>query len=120
MSTTFAVQGVLLFYGSIKRFYSLLEIYLSFQLHTKILSHILSRLTPYAVEIIEGHQCGFRRNRSNTDRIFCSRQIQEKRWEYNGTVYWLFIDSKKVFASVRREVLKYCTVFLLSLECPEN
>jgi hypothetical protein len=34
----------------------------------KILSNnLLSRLTPYAEEIIGTHQCGFRRNRSTTD-----------------------------------------------------
>ena len=39
----------------------------------KILSNILlSRLIPYAEEIIGDHQCGFRRNRSTTDHIFCS------------------------------------------------
>jgi hypothetical protein len=31
---------------------------------------LLSRLTPYAEEIIGEHQCGFRRNRSTTDLIF--------------------------------------------------
>ena len=42
----------------------------------KILSNILlSRLTPYAEEIIGDHQCGFRRSRSTTDHIFCIRQI---------------------------------------------
>ena len=42
----------------------------------KILSNILlSRLTPYAEEIIGDHQCGFRRNRSTEDHIFCIRQI---------------------------------------------
>jgi len=50
----------------------------------KILSNILlSTLTPYAKEIIVDHQCGFRRNRSTIDRIFCIRQIFEKKWEYN-------------------------------------
>jgi hypothetical protein len=45
----------------------------------KILSNILhSRLTPYIDEIIGDHQCGFRRNRSTTDQIFCIRQILEK------------------------------------------
>jgi len=45
----------------------------------KILSNILlSRLITYAVEVIGDHQCGFRRNRSNTDHIFCIRQILEK------------------------------------------
>jgi sorting nexin-29 len=33
------------------------------------------------------------------------RQILEKKWEYNGTVHQLFIDFKKAYGSVRREVL---------------
>jgi hypothetical protein len=46
----------------------------------KILSNILlSRLSPYIDEIIGDHQCGFRRNRSTTDQIFCIRQILEKK-----------------------------------------
>jgi len=49
----------------------------------KILFNILrSRLTPYAEEIIGDHQCGFRRNRSTADHIFCIRQILEKKLEY--------------------------------------
>ena len=38
---------------------------------------------PYAKEIIGDYQCGFRRNRSTTDHIFCIRQVLEKKWEYN-------------------------------------
>ena len=46
----------------------------------KVLSNILlSRLISYAEEVIGDHQCGFRRNRSTTDRIFCVRQILEKK-----------------------------------------
>jgi hypothetical protein len=46
----------------------------------KILSNILlSRLTPYAEEIIGEDVCEFRRNRSTTDHIFCIRQILEKK-----------------------------------------
>ena len=72
----------------------------------KILSNILlSRLIPYAEEVTGDHQCGFRRNRSTTDHIFCIRQILEKKWEYNETVHQLFIDFKKAYDSVRREVL---------------
>ena len=42
----------------------------------KVLSNILlSRLIPYAEKVIGDHQCGFRRNRSTTDYIFCIRQI---------------------------------------------
>ena len=72
----------------------------------EILSNILlSRLIPYAKEIIGDHQCGFRRNRSTIDHIFCIRQIFEKKWEYNEEVHQLFIDFKKSYDSVRREVL---------------
>jgi hypothetical protein len=72
----------------------------------KILSNILlSRLTPYAEEIIGDHQCGFRCNRSTTDNIFSIRQIVEKKWEYNEAVHQLFIDFRKTYDSVRREVL---------------
>ncbi|KAJ4436047.1 hypothetical protein ANN_18674 [Periplaneta americana] len=72
----------------------------------KILSNILlRRLTPYVDEIIGDHQCGFRRNRSTIDQIFSIRQIMEKKWEYKSTVHQLFIDFKKAYDSVKREVL---------------
>ena len=72
----------------------------------KILSNILlSRLIPYAKEIIGDHRCGFRRNRSTIDHIFCIRQILEKIREYSEEVHQLFIDFKKAYDSVRREVL---------------
>jgi hypothetical protein len=72
----------------------------------KMLSNILlSRLIPYAEEITGDHQCGFRRNRSTNDHMFCIRQILEKKWEYNEAVHQLFIDFKKAYDSVSREVL---------------
>jgi hypothetical protein len=40
-----------------------------------------------------------------TDQIFYIHLILEKKWEYNGTVHKLFKDFKKVYQSVRREVL---------------
>ena len=40
-----------------------------------------------------------------TGHIFCIRQILEKKWEYNEAVHQLFIDFKKVYDSVRREIL---------------
>jgi sorting nexin-29 len=68
-----------------------------------MISHniLLSRLDPYIDEIIGDHQCGFRCNRSITDQIFCICQILETKWEYNETVYQLFIDFKKAYDSVR-------------------
>jgi hypothetical protein len=42
----------------------------------KILSNILlSELNPYVDEIIGDHQCGYRRNTSTTDQMFCIRDI---------------------------------------------
>jgi hypothetical protein len=66
---------------------------------------LLSRLTPYPEEIIGCHQCGFRRNRSAAIHIFCMRQVFEKKWECNEAVHQLFIDFKKAYDLVRREVL---------------
>jgi hypothetical protein len=71
----------------------------------KILSNILLlRLIPYAEEVIGDHQYGFRRNRSTTGHLLCIRQILEKKWEYNESVHQLFIDFKKAYDLVRREV----------------
>jgi hypothetical protein len=39
------------------------------------------------------------------DQIFYIRQILEKKWEYNGTVHQLFINFKKAYDSIEREVL---------------
>jgi hypothetical protein len=39
------------------------------------------------------------------DQIFYIRHILEKKWEYNGMVHQLFIDFKKAYDSVKREVL---------------
>ena len=73
---------------------------------------LLSRLIPYAEEIIVDHQCGFRRNRSTTDHIhvFCIRQILEKKWEYNEAVHQLFIDFKKAYDLLRKEFLYYILI----------
>jgi hypothetical protein len=66
---------------------------------------ILSRLNSYIYEVTGDHQCGFRHNKSTTDKIFCIHQILGKEWEYNETVHQLFIDFKKAHDLVRREVL---------------
>jgi hypothetical protein len=72
----------------------------------KILSNILLlRLSPYIDKIVGDHQCGFRHSRTTTDQIFCIPQILEKKFEYNKTVHQLFIDFKKAYDSMRREVL---------------
>jgi hypothetical protein len=42
---------------------------------------------------------------STADHIFCINQILEKKWEYTETTHQLFIDFKKAYDSVSREVL---------------
>jgi hypothetical protein len=70
----------------------------------KTLSNIfLSGLIPHAGEI-GNHRCAFWCNRSSTDQIFYVCQLQEKKWKYNDTVHQLFIDFKKAYDSVWREV----------------
>jgi sorting nexin-29 len=72
----------------------------------KTLSNILlARLTPYVNEVIGDHQCRFCHNRFTTDQIFYIRQILEKKWQYNGMVHQLFIEFKKAYYSLKREVL---------------
>jgi hypothetical protein len=73
----------------------------------KILSSILlSRLSPYIDEIIGDHQFGCSEVMDQLlTRIFCIRQILEKKREHNETVPQLFMDFKKAYDSVRREVL---------------
>jgi hypothetical protein len=62
----------------------------------KLLSKILlSRLIPFAEEIIGGHQFGFQCNRSTTYHIFCICQILEKKWDYNEALHQLFTNFKK-------------------------
>jgi hypothetical protein len=41
---------------------------------------LLSRLTPYADEIIGDNQRGFRRNSSTTNQILCIHQTLGKNW----------------------------------------
>jgi len=79
-------------------------------MYTVLSNILLSRFMPYVEEII-GDQCGFQCNRSTTDHIFCICQILEKKWEYNEAVHQLFIDFKKAYDSVKREVLYNLTEF---------
>jgi len=68
----------------------------------KILSSFLqSKLTPHAEEITGENQRAFRRNRST---ILHSLNI-EKKWEYNEAVRQLFVDFKKNYDKVRKEIL---------------
>jgi hypothetical protein len=67
----------------------------------------------YIDEITSENRCRYRHYRSYTDQIFCIRQILEKEWEYNDTVHQLFIDFKKAYDTVRREVLYNIPIVLV-------
>ena len=68
---------------------------------------LLSRLTPYGEEITGDHQCGFWRNRSTTDHIFCIWKIRKKTRQSNEARNQIFTNFKKAYDSVRWEVLYY-------------
>ena len=73
--------------------------------HTILSSFFLSKLIPDTEEIIGDHQCGLQCTRLSTGHVFYIHQILEKKWEYNEVVNQLYIDLKKAYDSVRREVL---------------
>jgi len=56
------------------------------------------------------HQNGFREGRSVIDNIFALKIINEKLWEYNHSVQYLFIDFQKAYDSVPRETLWECMI----------
>jgi hypothetical protein len=69
------------------------------------------------VDEIIGDHCGFHHNRSTMDQIFYIQQILKKKWEYNMMVHQLFIDFKKAYDSIKREVLHN---ILLEFGIPKN
>jgi hypothetical protein len=46
--------------------------------------------------------CGFRKNRSTSDKIFTIRQMIEKHYEHNQDLNMLFVDFKRAFDSIDR------------------
>ena len=65
-------------------------------------NRLLKHLTE---DILPESQCGFRKDRSTADMIFCLRQLQEKAVEHNQSLYIAFIDLAKAFDTVCRELL---------------
>ena len=54
------------------------------------------------------YQNGFRGGRFVIDNIFALRIINEKLWEYNQSVQYLFIDFQKAYDSIHRDTLWEC------------
>jgi hypothetical protein len=75
----------------------------------KILSNIiLGKIKPYIEKIMGDYQNWFRDGRSVIDNIFALKIINEKIWEYNQSVQYLFIDFQYVYDSVHRDTLWKC------------
>ena len=75
----------------------------------KILSNItLGKIKPYIDKVTGDYQNGFRHGRSVIDIIFALRIINEKLWEYNQSVQYLFIDFQKAYDSIHRGALWKC------------
>jgi hypothetical protein len=68
----------------------------------------LGKIKPYIKKVIGNYQNGFRDGRSVTDNIFALRIINEKLWEYNQSVQYLFIDFQKAYDSIHRDALRKC------------
>jgi hypothetical protein len=72
----------------------------------KILSNILlSRLALYAQEIIGGSSAWISMQQVNYWSYILHLSNTWEKWEYNEAVHQLFIDLKKAYDSVMREVL---------------
>jgi hypothetical protein len=70
--------------------------------------NVLNRWKNFFTQVLNVHgfhDVRFHHNRSTRDQIFYIQQILEKKWEYNGMVHQLFIDLKKAYESIKREVL---------------
>jgi hypothetical protein len=74
----------------IKQTVVIIEAYHFCQVHTKLYPTILlSRLTPYAEEIIGSQQVDFNATGQLLKPIFCIHQILKKKLEYNEAVHQL-------------------------------
>ena len=63
----------------------------------KVPTHIiLQKLKPYVECKIGEYQNGFRENRSTMDGIFTLTMLNEKIWEYDKKIHYLFVDFQKL------------------------
>jgi hypothetical protein len=75
----------------------------------KILSNTISgKIKPYIEKIMGDSQNGLRVERSVIGNIFVLKIINEKIWEYNQSVQYLFIDFQKAYDSIHRDILWKC------------
>jgi len=73
-----------------------------------LLNIILEKIKLYIEKITGDYQNGFRDGRSVIDNIFAWKIINEKMWEYNQSVQYLFIDFQKAYDFIHRDTLWKC------------
>ena len=66
---------------------------------------VRNRLLVIAEGLHPDSQCGFRKGRGCTDMIFVARQLMEKTREHGDSLFLRFVDLKKAYDSVPRDVL---------------
>jgi hypothetical protein len=72
----------------------------------KVFANILrNRLELITERIIGEYQAGFRPGRSTLDQLFTVKQTLEKCWEYNLSVYQIYVDFKQAHDSIQRKKL---------------
>lgn len=77
-----------------------------FSLTSKVFRRIiLQRITTAVEDILRQEQAGFRKGKSCVYHIFVLRQILEQSWEWNSTLYAVYVDFEKAFDSFHRESL---------------
>ena len=69
---------------------------------------ILGKIKPYIEKTTRDSQNGFTEGRSVTDNIFALKITNEKIWEYNQSVHYLFTDFQKAYDSIHRDTLWEC------------
>jgi len=66
---------------------------------------MLGKYKPYIGKFMGDYQNGFGDGRSVIDKIFALKITNEKLWEYNQIVQYLFIGFQKAYDSMRRDRL---------------
>jgi hypothetical protein len=72
----------------------------------KVFANILcNRLEPITERIIGEYQTGFRPGTSKTGQLFTLKQTLEKCWEYNLSVYQIYVEFRQAYDSIQRKKL---------------
>jgi len=86
----------------------------------KVFSNVLNeRLKKITENVLGEYQCGFRKNRSISDKIFIIRQMMGKHYEHNQELHILSVDFKQAFDSIDRYKL-YQVMEDMKIPCKLN